>query len=66
MEIKLNGESRQIASDTTVAMLVKELDLEGKRIAIEINEMLVPRSSFDTHKLNEGDEMEIVQAIGGG
>ena len=66
MEIQLNGEQREVAPGTTVAMLVTELDLTGKRIAVEINEELVPRSSFDTHELNEGDAMEIVQAIGGG
>ena len=66
MEITLNGEPRQIDESTTVAMLIRELDLEGKRIAVEINETHVPRTSFDAHTLNEGDAMEIVQAIGGG
>ena len=66
MEITLNGEKRHIEPDTTVAMLIRELDLEGKRIAVEINEILVPRSSFESHLLKAGDDMEIVQAIGGG
>lgn len=66
MEIRLNGEIRTIDSETTVADLVQALDLQGKRIAVEINETLIPRSSFAKHTLNEGDEMEIVQAIGGG
>jgi sulfur carrier protein len=66
MIIKLNGEQREIPEGTTVAQLVQELGLEGKRIAVEINETLVPRTQHATHELQESDEMEIVQAIGGG
>ncbi|MEN8175605.1 MAG: sulfur carrier protein ThiS [Pseudomonadota bacterium] len=66
MQIKVNGESRDIAADATLAVLVEQLDLSGKRVAIEINQELVPRSTFPAHTLNEGDQVEIVQAIGGG
>ncbi|OOZ38976.1 sulfur carrier protein ThiS [Solemya elarraichensis gill symbiont] len=66
MIIKLNGETREIPGGTKVANLVQELGLEGKRIAVEINETLVPRTQHATHQLQENDEMEIVQAIGGG
>lgn len=66
MQIHINGALRQLAEATTLAELVEELDLTGKRIAIEVNEELVPRSQHAEHVLREGDRVEIVQAIGGG
>jgi sulfur carrier protein len=66
MHIRLNGEDRTIADAATLAQLVDQLDLAGKRIAIEVNDELVPRSEHAQHPLNEGDRVEIVQAIGGG
>jgi sulfur carrier protein len=66
MHIRLNGEDRTIADTATLAQLVDQLDLAGKRIAIEVNDELVPRSEHAQHPLNEGDRVEIVQAIGGG
>ena len=66
MQIQLNGESCTIDPATTVAGLIAQLDLEGKRIAVEINESILPRSSFASRTLHDGDKVEIVQAIGGG
>jgi thiamine biosynthesis protein ThiS len=66
MQILLNGESREVAPDATVEMLLAEIDLGEKRFAVEINEQLVPRSTFAEHSLAEGDRVEIVTAIGGG
>jgi thiamine biosynthesis protein ThiS len=66
MQILLNGETREIAPDATLEMLIAELDLGEKRFAVEINEELVPRSTFAEHALAEGDRIEIVTAIGGG
>jgi thiamine biosynthesis protein ThiS len=66
MQILLNGETREIAPDATVEMLLATLDLGDKRFAVEINEELVPRSTFTEHGLEEGDRVEIVTAIGGG
>jgi sulfur carrier protein len=45
---------------------LQDLGLTGKRLALEINQEIVPRSSFDTCMLHAGDRVEIVQAIGGG
>lgn len=50
----------------TAAQLVDELGLTGKRIAMEVNMEIVPRSGYDTHTLQENDKVEIVHAIGGG
>lgn len=66
MEITLNGETRQIPDDTTAAQLVKLLELTGKRMAMEVNQEIVPRSTYDQHVLYNGDKIEIVGAIGGG
>ena len=66
MNIMLNGEAREVPTNTTIAALLDSLELAGRRLAVEINEDLVTRSQFDTHRLNEGDHVEIVQAIGGG
>ena len=64
--IKINGESKQFDKDVNVAKLLDELTLTGQRLAMEINEELVPRSQFETYQLNDGDSVEIVHAIGGG
>lgn len=64
--IILNGENKQIDSNTNIEQLLLELDLAGKRLAVEINQQIIPRSNFSSHILNELDKVEIVQAIGGG
>jgi len=66
MKILVNGDAVEIAPDATLADLVKRLDLENRRIAIEVNEELIPRSTFADHPIREGDQVEIVHAIGGG
>lgn len=64
--IVLNGKNQQINNNSSVEQLLKILKLENKRLAVEINEEIIPRSSFSDHILNEMDKVEIVQAIGGG
>jgi sulfur carrier protein len=66
MQIKLNGEPRDIPNHCTAEELVALLELTGKRLAMEVNRDIVPRSAYATHRLREGDEVEIVHAIGGG
>jgi sulfur carrier protein len=66
MQILLNGQPERLVDDLTLAQLVEQLGLAGKRIAIEVNDELVPRSEHATHRLHDGDRVEIVQAIGGG
>jgi sulfur carrier protein len=66
MNLTLNGESRQFAHPLTVAALIAELGYAGKRIAIERNGEIVPRSQYNSVELAEGDKLEIVVAVGGG
>ena len=64
--ITLNGEIRQFPDALNLTDLIAELGLTGKRIALERNGEIVPRSQFATQLLNEGDQVEIVVAVGGG
>lgn len=66
MQITINGESREVAAGVTVAALLDELDLSGQRLAVELNQEIVPRSTFAEQILQAGDQVEIVRAIGGG
>jgi len=66
MEIHINGEVAPLPPGHTVAELVARLDLAGQRIAVEVNEQIVPRSDYDRRVLNPGDRVEVVTAIGGG
>lgn len=66
MNIQLNGQAQEVADQITIASLLDNLELSGKRLAVEVNEDLVTRGQFISHQLNEGDRVEIVQAIGGG
>ena len=66
MKISVNGEIRELQHSVTLSELVEILDLGERRIAIEVNEELVPRSVFTDHALHDGDRVEIVHAIGGG
>lgn len=64
--IVVNGENREISAQTTVAQLIAELGLRGKRIAVELNQDILPFQQHASHILQAGDKLEIVQAIGGG
>jgi sulfur carrier protein len=66
MQIYLNGVEKQIPDPSNMAGLIEFLDLSGQRIAVEVNEELVPRSTFDQHLLKENDRVEIIHAVGGG
>jgi len=66
MLISVNGAQRQLPDGSTMAALVATMELDGQRFAIEVNEELVPRSTFENYRLSEQDRVEIVQAIGGG
>ena len=66
MNILLNGESREVASDTTVAELVRSLELASDRVAVEVNRELVRRDRHGERRLAEGDAVEVVTLVGGG
>jgi len=66
MQIDLNGEAYSLDQAISLAELVERLGLTGKRLAIELNLDIVPRSQHAETLLSEGDRVEIVHAIGGG
>lgn len=64
--VYVNGASRQLAESCNIAALIEELGYTGKRIALEKNGEIVPRSLYAERTLNDGDKLEIVVAVGGG
>lgn len=66
MQIYVNGESKTLEGEITLSALLEQLDMDGKRIAIELNGEIVPRSAHTTQKIASDDRVEIVHAIGGG
>ena len=66
VHIQLNGTATEMPDSLTARELVDRLQLGGKRIAVEVNGEIVPRSGHAQHRLKDGDRVEIVHAIGGG
>ena len=66
MQLTINGEAREIDDSLTVEQLIERLGMQGRRLAVEINQEILPRSRFVEHRLSDGDRIEIVRAIGGG
>jgi sulfur carrier protein len=64
--LTINGERRSFDDPLTVAQLIEQLRLAGKRIALERNGEIVPRGRFAEQALLDGDRLEIVIAVGGG
>ena len=66
MQIHLNGEPRALDAAQTITSLLLASGLSGRKVAVEVNGEVVPRSQHESHFLAEGDRIEIIQAIGGG
>jgi len=66
MQAVINGKPMEIEEGTTVRDLVRALGLADRRIAVELNGEIVPRSRHEEQRVNAGDALEIVHAIGGG
>jgi len=66
ISITVNGERRQFSGPLNCAELLARLELAGKRVALERNGEIVPRSRFPEQSVDEGDTLEIVVAVGGG
>jgi len=64
--ISLNGEAREFAASLSLTELIDHLGHAGRRIAIERNGEIVPRSQHSETRLQDGDKLEIVVAVGGG
>ncbi len=66
IQLTINGQAQQFESPISVSQLIDHLALHGKRIAIERNGEIVPRSQFSQQILAHGDQLEVVVAVGGG
>lgn len=66
MRIHLNGEPREISESLTISGLLESAGYTQRRVAVEVNRDIVPKSRHSLHRLQDGDRVEIVQAIGGG
>ncbi|MDH5425644.1 MAG: sulfur carrier protein ThiS [Gammaproteobacteria bacterium] len=66
MNIILNGSTRTVANQCTISDLIEQLGLTEKRLAVEVNLDIIPRSQHPHHQLQENDKVEVVHAIGGG
>ncbi|MEO1015890.1 MAG: sulfur carrier protein ThiS [Pseudomonadota bacterium] len=66
MRITLNGEARDVAASISVDALARELGLDARKVAVERNLEIVPRSAYPQTVLSEGDRIEIVHFVGGG
>jgi sulfur carrier protein len=62
----VNGQEQALTAPVTVAALLDELGMAGKRVAVEVNQEIVPRSRHLQFQLNDSDRVEVVFAIGGG
>ncbi|MEW5757222.1 MAG: sulfur carrier protein ThiS [Pseudomonadota bacterium] len=66
MKIFVNGEAREVPAGYTAAQLITDMGIAGRRIAMEVNRDILPRSAYATHTFSGGDKIEVVHAIGGG
>lgn len=66
MQIVLNGAARECAPATTISTLLADSGYAERRVAVEVNREIVPRSLHDRYALSEGDRVEIIHAVGGG
>ena len=66
VKITINGDAREFDAAVTISVLLQALDLDGRKIAVERNLAIVPRSQFDAVTLADGDRLEIVSFVGGG
>lgn len=66
MQLVINGQSQHFDNVNNVQQLLESLSLQNKRIAVECNGEIIPRSTFPSRILTDGDQLEIIIAVGGG
>ena len=66
MHLQVNGQTTEFPAGLTARGLLELLELSGRRVALEVNGEIVPRSSRAAHELRDGDKVEIIHAVGGG
>ena len=66
MQVTVNGKAETFDKEITIVELLAHLKLEPIRVAVEVNEDVIPRDSFSGHVIRDGDRIEIVTFVGGG
>ncbi len=66
MHITLNGDTHEVVGPATVGGLLAQLNIDPRRVAVELNLIVLKRDRFDATELHDGDEVEIVNFVGGG
>jgi len=66
MKVIVNGVEKNFIKDITLSILLAELGYANKRVAIEINEEIIPKSKHENKFIIDGDKIEIIKAVGGG
>jgi thiamine biosynthesis protein ThiS len=66
LKIRLNGDSHELAAPLTVTALLAELGIDPRRVAVEHNQIVVKRAAYEDTLIGEGDEVEVVNFVGGG
>jgi thiamine biosynthesis protein ThiS len=66
MKLTINGEDRALNGVDSVAAMIAALGLDSRKVAVELNLEIVPKSAYGATAVNDGDRVEIVQFVGGG
>ena len=66
MTITLNGDAHELPEPVTVAALLRTLDIDARRVAVEVNLSVIKKTAYDTLVVGDGDEVEVVNFVGGG
>jgi thiamine biosynthesis protein ThiS len=66
LQITLNGDTHEVARPLTVAELLAQLDIDPRRVAVELNLIVLKRGTFEATMVQDGDAIEIVNFVGGG
>ena len=66
MRITLNGDPFELDANRTVSQLLAQLEIDARRVAVEHNVVVLKRTAFETTAIREGDQIEIVNFVGGG
>ena len=66
MTIRLNGDAHELPKPVTVAALLRTLDIDARRVAVEVNLSVIKKTAYDTLVVGDGDEVEVVNFVGGG
>jgi thiamine biosynthesis protein ThiS len=66
MTITLNGDKHELAAPVSVSALLQQLDIDARRVAVELNLAVVKKAAYESSVIKDGDEVEIVNFVGGG